>query len=140
MNILKWTLSIVVVLFLVGWCSVGRAQDKPKFQQVKVGDFSRVDGYCVDYAGIAQLLTAPEAEKKKCALAKESDALITKLETEKAIKQLEIEYKKKLEMCALIACNKIPDKTPYDWKWVAGSAVVGVVVGIVSVFVIQNFR
>lgn len=140
MNLLKWILSGLVVLFLIGYCSVCDAQD-PKFQQVKAGDPSLVDGYCIDYNGVAKLLMAPEAEKKKCLLEKNEIVAVNKLETEKVIKQLEAEYKKKIEMCELMACNKkTVDKTPYNWKWVAGSAVVGVLVGIVSTVIVQTFR
>lgn len=132
----------LISLFVIISLATGpvNAQDKYKSQQVKVGDVSVVDGYCIDYPGMAFLLTAPEAEKKKCLLEKEEIKAIDKIETEKVLKQLEAEYKKKIEMCELMACNKVKDKTPYDWKWVAGSAVVGILVGVVSVFVVQNFR
>lgn len=140
MNILKWVLVIFVFLFLIGYCSVASAQDTPKFQQVSVGDASKVNGYCIDYAGVAKLLVEPEAEKRKCALEKDAQIETFKLETEKIIKQLEVEYKKKIEMCELMACKGAKDKTPYNWKWLAGSATVGVLVGVVSVFVIQSFR
>jgi hypothetical protein len=131
--------SIFVVVSLLAFPAT--AQDKYKSQQVKVGDASLVDGYCIDYPGMAFLLLAPETEKKKCLLEKEEIRAIDKIETEKVLKQIEAEYKKKLEMCELMACNKKQvDKTPYGWKWVAGSAMVGVLVGVVSVLAIQNFR
>ena len=130
--------SVFLIISLLSFSAA--AQTGYKSQQVKVGDASVVDGYCVDYTGMAFLLMAPEAARKKCLLEKEQINAVNKIETEKVLKQIETEYKKKLEMCELMACNKKPDKTPYSWHLVAGSAVVGVLVGIVSVFAVQNFR
>ena len=139
MSFFKCLLTVFVFLFVISFSFSGHAKT-PKFQQVKAGDAALVDGYCVDYAGIAQLITAPEAEKKKCLLEKEASEKVLKLETEKVIKQIEAEHKQKMEMCELMACNKKIDKTPYGWEWLAGSVVVGVLVGVVSVLVVQNFR
>lgn len=140
-NFMKIVSVGLVFIFAAFFPLVCSAQDaKYKSQKVKTGDSVLFDGFCVDYAGMAFLLTAPEAEKKKCLLEKEEIKETNKLETEKVIKQLEAEYKKKLEMCELVNCKEKKDNTPYNWKWVAGGFVVGVVVGVVSVFAAQNLK